>query len=323
MTVALGNPGAVQTAAFVNNKPVTGKITVTKTVQYNGQTDTSFNGTFRVGISETETAAAIDSAKIQEITVTAGAGTPVEFDGLTVGSTYYIYEVDADGVPVTSAYEYTVTGSGTAKTITYADLNPATIEIINIKKTLSISVTKQWTVGGQPKTTAGSIGFALRQALKVNGAVKQDQVYTGIAGHTDGKYTVTYDSAHGTWETVTISGLPVKDTATVSDGSGGTQTIEGCDAFYYVVETQPAADTGYVLAITYSNEAQAANPSGIASSKAVNTSGSTITIINTETPGVELPSTGGPGTAAYSVSGLSLMALALWLLLRRRKERIS
>ncbi len=37
------------------------------------------------------------------------------------------------------------------------------------------------------------------------------------------------------------------------------------------------------------------------------------------TPGVELPATGGTGTAVYTVSGLSVMAAALWLVMRRRR----
>ena len=37
-------------------------------------------------------------------------------------------------------------------------------------------------------------------------------------------------------------------------------------------------------------------------------------------PGVELPATGGPGTAAYTISGLALILGALWMLLRRRRE---
>ena len=46
----------------------------------------------------------------------------------------------------------------------------------------------------------------------------------------------------------------------------------------------------------------------------------TITIVNT--PGVQLPSTGGPGTVLYTAAGLSLiLGASLWLMLRRRKEQ--
>ena len=44
-----------------------------------------------------------------------------------------------------------------------------------------------------------------------------------------------------------------------------------------------------------------------------------LTVYNT--PGVALPSTGGPGTAAYTAGGLGLIMLALAaLLLRKRRE---
>ena len=46
----------------------------------------------------------------------------------------------------------------------------------------------------------------------------------------------------------------------------------------------------------------------------VNQDGNTFTIENE--PGIELPATGGPGTAVYTVSGLSVMAAALWLIMR-------
>ncbi len=237
--------------------------------------------------------------------------------GIPAGTTYEVTEINLpDGWYQAGEVEYTdadktVAANETADTVT-----------ITNKKALSISVTKVWTIDGQPKTTAQSIEFELHQVLKQNGEVKQDRVYTGVAGNTTGKFTVNYDNSTtpGTWETVTITGLPLKDTATVSDGGEGTTTIDGCDAFYYVVETPASADAGYVLATTYSNEAQAANPSGTASSKAVNTNNSTITIINEETPGVVLPSTGGPGTAAYTVSGLALMLGAIWMLLRRKRQ---
>ena len=50
------------------------------------------------------------------------------------------------------------------------------------------------------------------------------------------------------------------------------------------------------------------------------TEAGTITIVNT--PGVQLPSTGGPGTVLYTAAGLSLLlGASLWLMLRRRKEQ--
>ena len=39
------------------------------------------------------------------------------------------------------------------------------------------------------------------------------------------------------------------------------------------------------------------------------------------TPGTELPSTGGPGIALYTFAGLALMSAAFWLVIRRRREQ--
>ena len=47
----------------------------------------------------------------------------------------------------------------------------------------------------------------------------------------------------------------------------------------------------------------------------------TVAITNDYMAGVELPSTGGPGTLLYTLTGLSLALLAAWLLLRRRREQ--
>ena len=53
------------------------------------------------------------------------------------------------------------------------------------------------------------------------------------------------------------------------------------------------------------------------------TAASPYTFTVTNTPGVELPSTGGPGNLAYTIGGLLLMAASLLYGLgqRRRRER--
>ena len=88
----------------------------------------------------------------------------------------------------------------------------------------------------------------------------------------------------------------------VNDQSVLTRYAQPCD--FSGVRTVIAGDTE-TINVTYT-QAASGNPA-------------TFTIGNT--PGVELPATGGPGTAVYTVSGLSLMAVSLWLLLRRRKEQ--
>ena len=275
-----------------------------------------------------------DAATQSTVTITAANSTAENvaqrtFSNLPVYDTAgnrITYSVQEISVTPTSGTAQTVTnGAVTVNGKTWTVLNEAvndttgTATVTNTYTGMSISVTKEWTQSGAQKATAASIGFTLHQVLKDNnGTIVQDSVYTGVAGHPTGAFTVAYTSGSG-WQTVTISGLPVKGTATVDNGDGGTTTIENCDASYYVVETSAAADAGYVLATTYSST-ENATANANASSKAVSTNNATITIINTETPGVELPSTGGPGTALYTVTGAALMLLALALLRRKRRE---
>ena len=107
------------------------------------------------------------------------------------------------------------------------------------------------------------------------------------------------------------------ETENTGEGGNATTTTVTYKASYYVVETAETADAGYVLATTYSTEGMN-NPSATASEKALRSAG-TITIINEEMAGVELPSTGGPGTILYTMTGLALIALVGILLMKRRR----
>lgn len=94
-------------------------------------------------------------------------------------------------------------------------------------------------------------------------------------------------------------------------------------ASYYVIEEAVQADAGYVLETKYSNDANASadeSASKNGAEKSVNTNGSTITIIKTETACVELPATGGPGTLIFTSFGLALMILAGVLMNSRKRK---
>ena len=203
-----------------------------------------------------------------------------------------------------------VTVNGETWTVVNGDVAEGKATVTNTNTGISINVTKQWTKDNTAREDKASISFDLHQVLTFESAVKQDRVYSSG--------TVVYDNG---WQITTISGLPKKDTANVSEGEGGMTSIPNCDASYYVVETGAAADAGYILSTTYSN---GTTVDADGSAVTVDANGSTITIINTETAGVELPSTGGPGTILYTTAGLGLMALAiLALLLTRRKEQMN
>ena len=125
--------------SITNAQNETGSIKVTKTLKYNGEIDTKSAGTkFSVGLSTTKDPETIAATSIKEITVDATGKGEATFSNLTVGGTYYIYEVDAEGKPVGAGYEYTVTGSGTAKTIERGILN-YTVDIINNKYGVQVS----------------------------------------------------------------------------------------------------------------------------------------------------------------------------------------
>ena len=201
------------------------------------------------------------------------------------------------------------------------DEDTKTWAFTNTFEGISISVTKQWKKDGVDKTfaEAKSIEFTLYQKLTPtssgSGTSEENRVYSGY--NNGGVGTVTYDMTNSRWNTVTIQNLPLTVTETTGDGAAATTVTY--NASYYVVETLEAADAGYVLATTYQLNAQTAVPN--ANGAVATANGDKITIINTETAGVELPATGGPGTLVYTVTGLSLMSVAVWMLLRRRKEQ--
>ncbi len=110
-----------------------------------------------------------------------------------------------------------------------------------------------------------------------------------------------------TW---TISNLPIGSEVTFTETGYG---IAG----YNIASTVTQVASGDTTA------SNAARTSGTAHASAETTlpDSAKVAITNTYTAGVELPATGGPGTALYTVTGLTLtLGAALWLILQRKRR---
>ncbi len=276
--------GLYKTVNGTESPVTTGDPAAYWTITFNGESEDAARTFSSLPVYDANGTAIAYSVKEISVTPVGGTAQNVANDAVTVNGKTWTVSVGA----VSDEGKATVTNTYTG---------------------ISIKVTKVWTQGGSPKTTATSIDFELHQVLKAEGYDPINTVYrTGKVNYTNTE-----------WEIVPIEDLPVTETRTV--GEGEAQTNVTYTASYYVVETGATADAGYVLTTTYSNNGTN-DPSATASEKAVDTDDATITIINTETAGVTLPSTGGLGTVIYTAVGLSLLlGASLWLMLRRRKEQ--
>lgn len=119
-----------------------------------------------------------------------------------------------------------------------------------------------------------------------------------IAAALDDGIKLKVVSVNGNIYTFSINGLP-------RYGANGEQYI------YYVSEKMPAGGQPPKYYETVDAETEATGAPRI---------GDKGMILNRESGGYELPSTGGPGTTAFTISGTALVLLALVLLLRKKRE---
>ena len=177
-------------------------LNVKKTVQFGGNVDSQAGSsetplTFNVAIftKDGDNYTKVDESKT--INVVAGetnAGNEAVFDGLTIGTTYYVFEMDGDTRVDTSFGKYTVTGSGTG--VAAAVIAPEH-EIINNVEVGSLQVTKTVKLNNVDDATHGNAELTFyvgmfdsdTQTEANSGTVKSITVAADAATG-----TVTYDN---------------------------------------------------------------------------------------------------------------------------------
>ena len=204
-------------------------------------------------------------------------------------------------------YSWAVTGvtghSGTPLTpasLYYTILNPsnkADLKIVKIDETTRGQVTE---------TKLTGVEFTLYKWNGINYAAAGGTIATNTNGEAEfevgfGEYMLVETKAPSGYNMMMGAVYFNVEYNWTNNQSVLTRYAQPCD--FSGVRTVIAGDTE-TINVTYT-QAASGNPA-------------TFTIGNT--PGVELPATGGPGTAAYTVSGLVLILGALWMLLRRKRE---
>lgn len=165
---------------------------------------------------------------------------------------------------------------------------------------------------------------------KVPGSVQVTKTFSGIetdlipsgfqivaSWSTDGGTTIST-------RTLKITGMESYPDVTMTGTGPYTWTINGLPIGTEVTFTESGYGiAGYNVTSTVAVNG-GENTNGVTGKTSAATEPGTVAFENTYTPGVELPSTGGPGTILYTTAGLGLMALAiLALLLKRRKEQMN
>ena len=275
-----------------------GGITVTKTVRLNG-TETNELGTeFWVGVYS-DADATVLVAEPQKITTHDGAGS-VTFNDLPAG-TYYVYELTGEnGDPITGTsavigeHEYHVTTDnsnaviskealiGTASVVN--DAYSTNIKVIKVDESTRESETKKYLSGAEfsiEKKDASGNYSAYPNAEQNKATSNQSGILTFDA-LPDGDYRITENAAPAGYIR-TNSELYF----TISEGSVTWTNDSGTE-----INEQPM--------VSYESEEKA------------------FTVGNT--PGAELPATGGSGTLIYTITGIFLITLAGTLLVARKRK---
>ena len=299
--------------------PDLGNLKVTKQQLYNGAPNSQAKDrTFTVGLfTDAEGQSRVNGTIDQTITINNGTG-ETTFTGLTAG-TYYVFEI-VNGSPVTSSgTQATITIDGYDYTVTYTD-NPATVEngqtaevaVENNQVPFTLDILKE-DVNDHNKKLDGAI-FTLHKLVYNSGTQK-----------------ISYENAQGTSVTTANGGkAEFKDLALgyyeivetkapdgyIMTGSGTFYikvTDSGIQMLTYVPDTDPekwnaTASSG---SVTFTADQAASGTTAATNALA--------TVSNT--PGTQLPQTGGPGTALFTALGGLMTATVGAILTIRRKRK--
>ena len=279
----------------ITNKKETGDISVSKNVKVNDADSSELNGkTIPIGLFSTETEPEDDATpdKTAQLKITGASTTETLFTNLPLG-TYYVYELDQNDHPIKNSGGITVDGKQYAVTVDNPRItlenagNAKSVEITNSREVLTDIRVIKWKADTNPAETMTGAEFRLDRK-------------------TDGIYENVNEDENST---------PVN--------GNGVLMFEGLtDGEYQIVETK--APAGFVpLAstieftitqgtVTYSGNSSLVLPTQV--------EGEPYTFNVYNEPGVALPSTGGSGTALYTLAGIALMALAGITLVKRRRK---
>ena len=232
-------------------------------------------------------------------------------------SGYYVVEQETDGKQYTVTYKVK---DGEPASICDSTLD-GTITMVNTNA--KITVTKTYSgVDALPAEFQITASWA-----DPNATAMSDESIGESGTATTGTKSVVLTSTDATGDT---TGLTITRTDVAAAAASGenpatpasyTWVIEGLPVGTQVTFTEANYSVaGYTWAGTVSVNGGTA-VEGTSGSSTVAADGSAmVDFVNTYTPGVELPATGGPGTMIYTVAGLMLITLAGTLLVARKRK---
>ena len=328
---------------ITNNKEY-GSITVNKSVLKNEAPDEEAVGqTITVGLftserSEGDTVTADDITKT--ITIGSDSTGSVTFEKLILGQTYFVYEI-VDNKVVVDGSEAVVNGSAytvgqeQASAELTSDVRTADIEITNsrtVEEKVPFSFSKVWlSIGANSNniTTDSLQAWPLDRSITVKVFRKDGSTSSSTE---DSTFELIY-MINGSDSTIQPTGGKIdntdltnaqKTTFQLTRSESGNITVfsigeelekmkdAGTEWVYFVEET--SVPDGYQA------DGYGTNSEGtITKSQGAVSAADGGAIINRESPGYELPSTGGPGTRLFTILGSILILGAGVLLWRRRK----